>query len=328
MNSLDILLPFGLLAAAIGRRPVARLQAPALATLLARTRFGKNALRTHSFNEFSRTLPHETWSAQRFGLNPELPAESLAELQADTSPPLAASALRSFGLAADTGFWFVIQPVHIHIARDHLVLTDLRQLQLAEPEARRLFEVARALFEQDGRQLLYGNPSTWFARADDWSELQTATPDAACGRSIDIWTPKGDGERQWRKLQNEVQMEWFAHPVNEERQARGAKPVNSIWLWGGAPASLAARANGYQCGLQSARRDGRLSPVGRDAAAGWQRRTGARRSPRAAACWCLMRCWKRRWPTTGRIGWNACTRWNRTGSGRCCERCKPVNSSS
>lgn len=246
MKSLDILLPFGLLQPQLGADLLRALQAPALATLLARTRFGKNALRTYSFNEFSRALPHETWSAQRFGLNPELPAESLAELQADTSPPLAASALRSFGLAADTGFWFVIQPVHIHIARDHLVLTDLRQLQLAEPEARRLFEVARALFEQDGRQLLYGNPSTWFARADDWSELQTATPDAACGRSIDIWMPKGNGERQWRKLQNEVQMEWFAHPVNEERQARGAKPVNSIWLWGGAPAALAARANGYQ----------------------------------------------------------------------------------
>ncbi len=188
MNSLDILLPFGLLPPQLGGDLLRALQAPALATLLARTHFGKDAFRTRSFNEFSRALPHEAWCAQRFGLT--------AELQADNSPPLAVGAMRSFGLTADAGFWFVIQPIHIHIARDHLVLTDLRQLQLADEEARRLFEVAQPLFEQDGRQLVYGNADTWFARADDWSALQTSTPDAACGRSIDIWTPQGDGERR------------------------------------------------------------------------------------------------------------------------------------
>jgi hypothetical protein len=32
------------------------------------------------------------------------------------------------------------------------------------------------------------------------------------------------------KLQNEVQMAWFEHPVNEAREARGLPAVNSIWF--------------------------------------------------------------------------------------------------
>jgi hypothetical protein len=32
------------------------------------------------------------------------------------------------------------------------------------------------------------------------------------------------------KLQNEVQMAWFEHPLNEAREMRGLPAVNSIWL--------------------------------------------------------------------------------------------------
>jgi hypothetical protein len=226
MTHLDILLPFGLLPPQLGGDLLRVLKAPSLATLLARTRFGKDAFQVESVDEFARALPHETWSARRFGL------------EAGTGAPFAASAMRAFGLEPDAGFWFMVQPVHIHIARDHLVLTDQRQLTLSEPESQHLFDIARPLFEQAGKTLLYANADTWFLRADDWSELQTATPDAACGRSIDLWTPKGAAELQWRKLQNEVQMEWFAELQNQTRQLQQHNPANSIWLWGGAPASL------------------------------------------------------------------------------------------
>jgi hypothetical protein len=47
--------------------------------------------------------------------------------------------------------------------------------------------------------------------------------------------PKGPGDRAFRKLQNEVQMEWHMHDVNA---ARAAQPVNSVWLWGGGAKDL------------------------------------------------------------------------------------------
>ena len=140
------------------------------------------------------------------------------------------------------GTWFLVNPVDIHIARDHLVLTDRRQLPLSEQQSLALFDSAKPYFEEVGKPLVYGNAHTWFVRADEWSDLQTSTPDAACGHNIDIWMPKGAPALAWRKLQNEVHMLWHSHPVNQEREAHGLKPVNSLWLWGGATADLAVGA--------------------------------------------------------------------------------------
>lgn len=182
-------------------------------------------------------LPHEAWLSKRFGLE--------RSVEADSSPPVAVAAMQAHGLPCDPGHWFLVQPVHIHIARDHLVLTDLRPLSLPEPESQALYAAAKPLFEEAGRPLAYGDATTWFVRADDWADLRTATPDAASGHNIDIWMPKGSGERAWRKLQNEVQMHWHIHAINMEREMRGAKPVNSLWLWGGASSQADALTSPY-----------------------------------------------------------------------------------
>ncbi|MES2041131.1 MAG: hypothetical protein V4495_25215 [Pseudomonadota bacterium] len=142
--------------------------------------------------------------------------------------------MTAYDLTPEAGHWFILQPVHIHIARDHLVLTDQRRLNIGDAESRPLFEQAKASCEEMGLQLLFGDSQTWFLRADDWVDLQTATVDAACGHNIDIWMPKGEFERPWRKLQNEIQMQWFTHDINTQREMRGAKVINSVWISGGA----------------------------------------------------------------------------------------------
>ncbi len=235
MSRLDILIPFALPPAQIAADLLKELNTPALAILSARSRPERGGTSHQSIDAFARALPHETWLARQFAV----------ENAAHTSPAIAAALMRSYGLKVDAGTWFVLQPVHIHIARDHLVLTDPRQLTLAEQEARALFSIAQELFAETGRSLLYGSADTWFVRADDWIELQTSTPDAAAGHNIDIWMPQGAGERDWRKVQNEVQMHWFDHPVNAAREAQGLKPVNSIWLWGGAAAIAKPAPNRY-----------------------------------------------------------------------------------
>lgn len=224
MSHLDILLPFGLPPAELAADLLRECKTPALAALLAYAR----SPQSRTFDVFSRHLPHEAWLARHF--------MGIDSLSSDTSPPVAAAALQQFGLPAEPGKWFILTPVHIHIARDHLVLTDVRQLELTEQEAKVVFDAAQPLFEEMGKTLLYGDATTWFVRSDDWGDLQTSSPDAACGHNIDIWMPKGTNELGWRKLQNEVQMLWHTHAVNAEREERGARPVNSLWLWGGSPA--------------------------------------------------------------------------------------------
>jgi len=211
--------------------------------LLAR---GKNQQPLQSLDPFSRALPHEHWISRQFGLVTDDSGD-----ERGNSPPAAAALLQS-AAATSEGHWFVLQPAHIHIARDHLVLTDIGQLALTEEDARRLFQSALPLFEEIGRTLIYVDAATWLMRADDWAGLRTSSPQAASGRNIDIWMPEGPGELAWRKLQNEVQMQWFSESLNEERERRGRKPVNSLWLWGGAAASAPASPGSstiYQAGF-------------------------------------------------------------------------------
>lgn len=182
-----------------------------LATLLARA----HSIRRTQFDDFSMQLPHEVWLSEQHHykpLNQQLQRQSIA---------------------LPDGYWFLIHPVNLHIASNHLVLTDYRQLALAEHDARALFEKAEMLCQERGLQLVYGDALHWFLRADDWSDFTTTSPDAACGRNIEIWSPKGKQVLAWRKLQNEIQMEWFIHPVQEQRQLRGEKTINGLWLWSG-----------------------------------------------------------------------------------------------
>ncbi len=229
MNHLDILIPFGLPQAELARDLTRQCKAPALAMLLARS---KNTHPLQNLDPFSRALPHEHWISRQFGLT-----AADGKDERSNSPPASAAILQAHDRRTMQGHWFVLQPAHIHVARDHLVLTDIGQLELDEAHSRRLFQSALPLFEEIGRTLLYVDAATWLMRADDWAGLRTSSPQAASGRNIDIWMPEGPGELAWRKLQNEVQMQRFSESLNEEREMRGKKPVNSLWIWGGADAA-------------------------------------------------------------------------------------------
>ena len=234
MSHLEILLPFGLPPAELAKDLLRDLQLPALSMLLGRGNASSGAalVEDDQSNEPERALPHESWLAERFAMGDAL--------RSGGSPPVAPALMRTMGLVPEPGHWFIVQPVHFHIARDHLVLTDPRRLALSEDESRALFNVALPSFDEAGLRLIYGRADTWFVLANRHADLRTASPDATCGRNIDIWMPKGDSARAWRKLQNIVQMDWHASPVNEARAATMAEPVNSLWLWGGAPASILA----------------------------------------------------------------------------------------
>ncbi len=215
MHDATLLLPFALPPAEHAKDLLAALDAPALAWLLARARPGRRM----DYAPFAAALPHEIL---------------LAASDADNSPPVAAAFMQKLGLAPADGYWFVLQPTHFHVARDHLVLTDPRQLELDNAQARTLFDAMQPLFAELGHEVRYGTPRHWFLRADAWPGLRTCTPDAAAGHNVDVWLPRGSGERDWRRLHNEVQMLWHMHALNEQREARGERRVNALWLWGGA----------------------------------------------------------------------------------------------
>ncbi len=220
-NRLHLLLPFALPTAADASTALHNLQSPALDKLLARATLVERV----AGEDFQRTLPHERWIARQFG--------AVASSVADEAP-LAPYMLLADGGTPGTTVWACVEPVHVRIAHDHLVLVDPAMLALTEHEAATLLAVAKPLVEELGVQIEAPTPMRWYFGGEALGSLASASPLRASGRSVEIWLPHdahtGQRSRAWMKLQNEVQMAWFEHPVNEAREASGLPAVNSIWL--------------------------------------------------------------------------------------------------
>ncbi|SMG10480.1 regulator [Paraburkholderia susongensis] len=223
---LHLLLPFALPAAADASTALHDIRSPALDRLVARATLVERVVG----EDFQRTLPHERWVARQFGALPD------GATAAADEAPLAPYMLRADGGEPGSATWACVQPVHVRIAHDHLVLIDPASLELSDDEASALLALARPLIEELGVRIEAPKPTRWYLSSDDFGTLAGASPLRASGRNIEIWLPheahSGERSRAWMKLQNEVQMAWFEHPVNEAREARGLPAVNSIWFHG------------------------------------------------------------------------------------------------
>jgi hypothetical protein len=161
---------------------------------------------------------HERWLHRRLGL----PADS-------------AAAACSAWLDGPADAAWRLDPVHLHLGRDHLLLTDSRALDLSAADADALAAAVAPLFDEDGLALVVACPQRWYLREADPARalrLRTRSRLGATGRSIDAWMPGGEDARRWRRLVNAVQMTWHEHPVNTARAQAGLPPVNSLWIEG------------------------------------------------------------------------------------------------
>ncbi|MBD8655416.1 hypothetical protein IFT68_07235 [Oxalobacteraceae sp. CFBP 13730] len=216
MAHITLVLPFALPLPEFAPDLIRAMNTPALALLLSRT---SSATRTRTA-EHTHALPHETWLARALGLG------------AAGGVDVAVAAMRGFALEPDGGNWYIVSPGHIQIARTHLTMADTRQVPLADDDSRALFATAAELCESIGHALRYGDAQTWFLRADDWTGFETATPDTVVNMDLTDFMPKGQPALAYRRLQNEVQMAWHAHPVNAARETRRLPIVNAFWVWG------------------------------------------------------------------------------------------------
>ena len=180
-------------------------------------------------DEYTLSPPHERALATAHGWH-----------GADGRWPWAALQARTDGVDIGKRPWGLLTPVHWHVGREHITLADPRALALPADESRTLFDAVKPLFEDDGGSLAWAAPDRWYFSHDHLADLPCASIDRVIGRNVDLWLrgdPQASAEQlarvRWvRRLQNEVQMLLYPHPVNEAREARGALPVNSFWLSG------------------------------------------------------------------------------------------------
>jgi hypothetical protein len=213
-----LIVPFACPWSDAGRDALSRLATPALDALLA----GCAESARDDGDEDSLTPPHERVLARSLGW----------QTGPDATLPWAARQAAADGIDVGTAAWGLVTPVHWRVGADAIHLADPRALALDEAASRALFEAVQPLFEGEGFTLQRGAPLRWYASHADFAALRTASLDRVVGRSIERWLPAGTNARLIRRLQNEVQMLLYTHPVNNEREAAGSPTVNSFWLSG------------------------------------------------------------------------------------------------
>ena len=133
------------------------------------------------------------------------------------------------GSAAPAFVWHA-DPVHVELARDHLIVQALDADVPTPKESSALIAVANE-FASSAHCELVDAGGRWFLLSEhDWQI--DALPLAAANEAA-VQMPGGRDAQMWNRLHNEIQMAWHAHAVNEEREANGARTVNAIWLHGG-----------------------------------------------------------------------------------------------
>jgi hypothetical protein len=177
------------------------------------------------YDEYALSLPHERLLARLRGW----PVR-------DGLLPFAAEAARRDGFTPETGSgWGLLTPAHWHVGHDQVNLVDPALLELDEPEARTLHATLAPLFEDLGWKWHWAGPTRWYVSHPSLAELPTASIDRVIGRNVDLWLNDHPGVMLVRRLQSEVQMLLYVHPLNDAREARGALSVNSFWLSGTGP---------------------------------------------------------------------------------------------
>lgn len=146
------------------------------------------------------------------------------------SIPAGALTVKADGGDPGEFLWLRADPLHLAQQREVLVVMPPPAIRVSQAEAEALAAGLNAHFGA-ALEIHPVHPERWCAKVPAPAALEALVPMQAAGRNVDTILPGGDA-RRWHALLNEAQMLLHAHPVNADREARGERAVNSLWLWG------------------------------------------------------------------------------------------------
>ncbi len=170
-------------------------------------------------DEDSFSMPHEIAYARALGL----PSD-------EGKMPWAAFEAQTLGKPCA---W--VHPCRLDVGMTDMVMQPTQRLQLTDAESRELHALIAPYFEQDGIELRYNSATRWLAFGAQFEDFQCASLSRVQGRSINDFLPDAGKFAQQLKLsrlQAEVQMLLYTHPISEARLSRGLPAMNSFWVDG------------------------------------------------------------------------------------------------
>jgi hypothetical protein len=142
------------------------------------------------------------------------------------------------GTPINDGHWLCADPVHLHFARERLLLADADDLDISRAEATTLLEGLNQLLvaeEVDFIRFEAKSPRRWYLRLKSSPQADFSPLNDVIGRPVASFLPGGPDGKRWQKILNEIQVFLHNHPVNQAREASGRRMINGVWFWGQAP---------------------------------------------------------------------------------------------
>jgi hypothetical protein len=165
-------------------------------------------------------LPHERLHAHALGWSPE--ADAL---------PWAAWHQAQQGQPCDTPqAWMT--PCHWQIGMDQVVMADPAHLHLSDDESQQLLQAMQPFLQEDGLQVSWHSALQWHVQGDLLAHVASASLDRVIGQNVKHWMLTSSATLPLQRLQSEMQMLLYNHPVNDAREARRQHTVNAFWLHG------------------------------------------------------------------------------------------------
>jgi len=133
---------------------------------------------------------------------------------------------------ASQSAWAFIRLCHWQVGNGQFTLLDPGPITQEESDA--LMASMRTYFKEDGITLQAHEPGRWLAQSSLFDGLASASAERVMGLPIEPWLlgahlpSLSPAIRTLRRLQNEMQMLLYQHPVNDARRT----PINSIWIEG------------------------------------------------------------------------------------------------
>ena len=161
--------------------------------------------------------------------------DALTALVGATAPADGRASLRFFGQTGDLpSVWMAgADPIYLEPRLDHLLVHAFAPGEIPVPQFRELFSHLQNTLATEGSFAFARVASFGYLRSDAPLATARLSPQVLDQREPNDFLPGGSRADDFRRLLSEIEMALHEHDVNQERQARGAFPVNSLWLWGG-----------------------------------------------------------------------------------------------
>ena len=124
-----------------------------------------------------------------------------------------------------------ITPCHWQVGMDQVFMLDPSTLKLSDEESLALLQMLQPYLQEDGLQVRWHDALHWHACGELLGGWAAPSLDRVIGANVRPWITSGLPGALVR-LQSEMQMLAYNHPVNDARLARGLLPVNAFWVHG------------------------------------------------------------------------------------------------